>query len=434
MRKYKKITISIVILIILLISIILIISRIIRSSELFSAPESVYSEIELDKNLERVRSRYNYYIVKSCVNRFFLYSSNIHNTEDQSIKQENINGIINLLDEEYISYNNITKENITEYLPKMDQITVNIDDMYETQKTNNMYIYVVYGQIRGANSEDFSMIVKIDMKSRTFKILLKDYVSEKYPNIKESEYININCPQQIEANDNNKFVYKAVENETYANDFFNTFKYNLLYNSKVAYENLDDEYRTKRFPTFEEFEKYIKDNRKKILEMSLDSYVYEQNQETGQVKYTCQDTNGNYYIIKQIATLKGKIILDTYTLDLPEFITKYNESDNRIKVALNIEKIKEAINVKDYQYVYNKLDETFKNNNFKDKAELQNYLTTNLYEENTFEYKDVQKVDNVYIATVIVTNKKKLNAQSKEMQVIMKLTETTDYRLSFSFE
>lgn len=47
------------------------------------------------------------------------------------------------------------------------------------------------------------------------------------------------------------------------------------------------------------------------------------------------------------------VILDTYTIDLPEFTEKYTKASDEEKVLLNIQKGFTAINDKDYRYVYN---------------------------------------------------------------------------------
>mgnify|MGYP000081844256 CR=1 FL=1 len=48
-----------------------------------------------------------------------------------------------------------------------------------------------------------------------------------------------------------------------------------------------------------------------------------------------------------------------------EFIEKYNSANEKTKVGLNIQKVFDAINNEDYEYVYNKLDNTFKQTNLK---------------------------------------------------------------------
>jgi hypothetical protein len=51
-----------------------------------------------------------------------------------------------------------------------------------------------------------------------------------------------------------------------------------------------------------------------------------------------------------------KLILDEYTIDLPEFTEKYKKAAPQEKVGMNIEKIISAINNKDYgKYRFNQV-------------------------------------------------------------------------------
>ena len=47
-----------------------------------------------------------------------------------------------------------------------------------------------------------------------------------------------------------------------------------------------------------------------------------------------------------------EVVLDTYTIDLPEFLEKYNKNSDEIKCGMNIQKLFDAINDEDYSYVY----------------------------------------------------------------------------------
>jgi len=425
MKKETKILISVAVLILVLIVIIVNLLKLKEDISNNIPDEAPYVEIELDTHLEVVSARNNFYIVKNCINKFYTYCTYKDNEEV----------ILSMLDEEYISYNGITKSNITTYLPTMKKIKVNIDDMYVSRKTENIYIYFVYGDLvntSNAQVEEFSMIVKVDMENRTFKVLLKDYLEEKYPNIQGGEYIQIRYPETIESNDYNIFDYKSISDQTYIGDVFDNFIDNMLYNRESAYESLNEKYRSKRFPTYESFKNFIKDNIRNITVTKLSQYQ-KNTSEDGSVQYICVDSNDNYYIINELSTMNCEFILDTYTVDLPEFITKYEEADETTRVGLNIEKIKEAINFKDFEYVYNKTDNTFKTNKFKNFEEFKNYLKSNLFEQNIFEYKNIEEKGNVYIATIIVKNKKDTKVANKEFQVLMKLTDSTDYSISFNF-
>ena len=89
----------------------------------------------------------------------------------ESIKREqnnNITAIYYMLDEEYIKYAGITKENLLNKLPKINEVNVEINDMYVSEQEENLYVYVVYGNlldIKANKNQDFSAIVKTDMKN-----------------------------------------------------------------------------------------------------------------------------------------------------------------------------------------------------------------------------------------------------------------------------
>ena len=56
--------------------------------------------------------------------------------------------------------------------------------------------------------------------------------------------------------------------------------------------------------------------------------------------------------------MQYKVLLDTYTMILPEFAEQYDNLDNTKKVVMNIEKVIQALNLRDFKYIYNKLDDT----------------------------------------------------------------------------
>ena len=160
-------------------------------------------------------------MVKSCVDKFYAYYESLYNSQGDSIiideeaqksldkqKEENKNAVYSMLDDTYIDYKNITLDNLTSKISKIDPLYVSVTEMYELQKDENMYVYFVYGNIRDqktSNISKFSMIVKIDMRNRAFKVLLQDYVNEKYNNIQIGETVQINI------SDKNKFEHPTIK-------------------------------------------------------------------------------------------------------------------------------------------------------------------------------------------------------------------------------
>ena len=404
---------------------------------------------EINKKIQKVSSKNNYYIVKTCVNKFFTYYTAIYDVENDNYilddeakasieneQKQNAEVLYNLLDEEYIKFSGITKENILTKLQEIDSSIVNITNMYVSEQTTSMAVYIVTGTLREKISgeiSDFQIILQIDSQNRTFTVFLQDYINEKYKQGFEiGNEIDITVPDSIEKNEDNIYDYIIVSEETYITDLFNKYREEVLYDTELAYERLNEEYRNKRFTSLENFQKYAKSNVKKHVIMKLDKY--QKTQKDDYTEYVCIDQNGNYYIFRETSVMEYSLILDTYTLDLPEFIEKYNNSEENEKILLNIQKVFEAINSGDYKYAYNKLDDTFKSNYFKTQEDFEKYIQEKWYTNNSISYQDYQKNGDVYIYNVKITDGDGAKTDVVNQKIVMKLLEGTDFVMSINVE
>ena len=430
MGKLKKLIIILIVILIIAIAIIWGVAHF---------KESPYGNVKtdnvepLENTIQKVDVRNNYFAVKNCINKFYTYYNMIYDENyDETARKEYIEMVYSMLDKEYITYKNITTENFTTIFPAINKVTVEVSDMYVMEKELNLNIYFVYGHLideKTKEVKDFSMIVKIDMINRTFKILMQDYMEKKYNDIKIGDNIDINYEGEIAEEIGNTFSYKIIDNETYLIDVLKSFKNNMLYNTKEAYEKLNEEYRTKRFPTLEDFEKYVKNNLVDVTLMRLKKF--QKNSYEDYIQYVCIDSRGNYYIINEKETLNYNIILDTYTIDVPQFIEQYEDAIDIEKVGLNIGKIEQAVNEGDFKYIYNKLDENFKRNNFNELSKFENYFKTIVFEKNNFEYENIEEKANVYTATITISNAKDYSASTRKLNIVMQLKEGTDFVMSF---
>lgn len=443
MEKYRK-KIKIIC-VILLIMIIIIIIGIILIKKLDTNVVDEYDDTQeelginnVDTTIQNVDIRNNFYAVQTCLNKFYTYYFETTNTSgnyvvDEEQSSSNISYMYSMLDEEYIEFKNITEENMIDNIPKLNNSTIQITKMYVSQRTPDIAVYFVYGYFNDRVNNvqtNFYNILKMDMLNDTFKIILQDLAESKYSNIEIGKNIEIEEFTEIKNENNaNIFEYEIISDEEYAEDLFNQYKQNLIYNRRLAYEQLDNEYREKRFPTYEEFEVYVERNSKRNVLMQIDKYqknVYE-----GYTQYICVDVTGKYYIFNETYVAEYGAILDTHSIDLPQFVEEYEEANNQKKVGLNIEKILDALNDKDYTYVYNKLDETFKANNFEDIGIWEEYVKNNFYDSNEFIYNNISEENEIYITRVLVNNSDNEN-ENKNITFIMKLLENNDFVVSFS--
>ena len=162
--------------------------------------------------------------------------------------------------------------------------------------------------------------------------------------------------------------------------------------------------------------------------MRLNQYSY--NDYNDYIQLICVDQNGHYYIFNEEYPMNYIVILDTYTIDLPEFVEQYNSSAEDKKVQFNIQKFFDAINDGDYSYAYSKLDQTYKNNNFPTQTDFENYMKTNFYAQNKLGYTSYEKNGDLYIYKMVITNGEN-SSQTIEKQFVVKLLDGTNFVMSF---
>lgn len=433
MEKIKKLIFILIIIALIVISLIIYIILKNKGQVIYGIDEEgVGVDYNYTKEIKEVSIRNNYYVVETCLNKFYTYYTETSLDQDEDVEIESIRkqALYEMLGKEYIENKGITEENILEILPEINESVVNITDMYVSEQNQNFSIYFVYGNLREKRMgtlSDFKVMIKVDALNKVFNIYPEDYLKSKYPNIKIGDMIdsqNLN----IEKGEYNIFEYNIISEEKYVGDLFEKYREEILYNRELAYNHLDKEYREKRFLNLEEFKLYAKNNVKNNVTMKLSKYQVSKEDEYTQ--YICIDQNGNYYIFHETAPMKYTLILDTYTIDLPEFISKYNEADNDNKVALNINKVNEALNHQDYRYIYNKLDETYKKNNFDTLEKFETFIKNNVFNKNKFENLSTTINGDVYILSVKVTDLENEN-NSNTLKIFLRLKDSIDFVISF---
>lgn len=428
MANSKKLIIAMLLVVILIIVIIVGLLIYQNRGKVFHGIEESGTDVKVEINdiLKRVDNKTDFYAVKSCIDKYYLYLTN------QNAKTEII---YNMLDKEYIIAKQITKDNMMSNLPKFDENQeVTITDMYVNDKTNEISIYIADGILRGRNTlntSKFKIIVKLDKLNRTFGILPQDYVQEKYGKAELNTSLQIEVPKEIEKNNDNLYDLRNITEESYVQDLFNRYKNELRYSEELAYQELDEEYSKIKFGSFTKFQEYIKNNYKEIVIGKLDKY--QKTFENGYTRYVFIDTKGRNYIFKETAPMKYTVIMDTYTVDIPEFLERYNNGTEQEKVILNLNKFMLALNDGDYKYAYNVLADSFKTNNFKSQQDFENYAKSNFFTNNKFDYTKFGNDTSTYYTydiTISDADGKDMNTKTKKF--IMVLGSGTDFEISFN--
>lgn len=447
MNNKKKMIIYVMIgLIILILIVVILLINILKQGnseddELLESKEGLGNQIPI--SLIRTNNVVTYYTVDDCIKAYL----DMLEVEDSSV-------LLTYLNEKYINDNHIREDNILTILEKYnDYQTYRTVEMYELSNYT-IVSYYVKGRI---DHKNVYFTVHLDVNQQTFDILP---ISEESYNsrIKDKESLDNNEVETIDKKTYNSFVYRDLNDEVISKLYFADYIKAMLTDSEEAYRLLDDEYREKRFDTIDKFNNFIQDNQDRLTysfeteDKSVSDYddfdqYYEnlnQNENFGlkqysveefidYTRYVCVDGCNNYYIFFVTNPGEYKVMVDSYTIDLEEFTEKYNSSSSDVKVGMNTQKITEAINAKDYQYVYNKLDDTFKTN-YPTVDSLKEDIENNLFHINLMEYTDFSQEGDVYIYQLTVKDAENIDTTEKKLTMIMDLQEGTDFRMSFSIE
>lgn len=336
--------------------------------------------------------------------------------------------IYNLLSQNYITQNQVTMQNVYEKVETLENQVLFVPIEIAMVQDSEVKSFAISGLLESPQNYQVvgkkTMIVNIDMKNNTYSI---EPIKGEDVNIKEIKASQ--TERDITTNEHNKYTSITANYETTVKDYANLYKRLALGSPERMYELLDKEYKAAKFGSLESFKKYIQANKNETIGINPQQYqVTQQGKET---QYVMIDQNGAYYIIREKGVLDYTILLDTYTIDLPEFTQKYENSTDEQKVLLNIQKFFEAINHQDYTYAYSKLDETFKNNNFKTIAEFEAYMKKNFFGKNKLAAGKVEKQGNIYLYDINMSDATGKDTTIKKKNFVMQLKEGTDFVMSF---
>ena len=423
--------------------IILIIANIAKKDNISKEEmNKIYSEVK--ENNEDVKDEKP--IRTNRINTYVTVEETIKNYIENT-KNQNVELVMSVLNKEYISKNNINSNNLSSSTQQYKNITSykNIE-MYE-QNSEKFTAYYIKGQINDQGNVYFE--IGVDVNNHTYDIMP----------ITENEYTTKISQSEgertIKRNEYNSIEFKDYDNADIAKMYFDDYLKQMISNPEKAYNLLDKQYRETKFGNG--FVQYINANREK-LELTykmetLDNNDFEkysdyldfklQHSNLGikkysietyenYVQYTCQDAEGNYYIFSAQYPMDYSVVLDVYTTDTPYFKNMYSRSTDQNKAKLNLEKIQEALNNKDYKYIYSKLNATFKSNNFATESQFESYMKDNFFDKNQITYNIVEKQGDAWLF-----NAKLNNANGKEQKginLVVKLNEGTEFEMSFSIK
>ena len=388
-----------------------------------------------EEKMSKVEAREKFYIVKQSVysyvdiinTRNSIYYGYNDDGEMTKLYDEN-ERIYNLLSTSYIQANNITTDNINNFITKIDSKALFVPLEVKYRGSDNLYKYAISGYITDLQYnvlQNIYLIVNLDLNNSTFSI-------EPIAEVDSIQNVDLGTEelQPIEQNADNAVDYITANEQYVSNDYLDTFKKMMLSNPEAAFNRLDAEYREKRFTDLAGFTEYITENRDTILTITLQQY--QTNNFDDYTQYVGIDQYGNYYVFNERDVMDYSVLLDTYTVDLPQFTETYSSSSDADKGLLNINKVTEAMKMGDYNFIYSKLDETFKQNNFSTIEAFETYMDELLYDQNNIEVTNYQNSGDLHIYTVTISNGEDASSPAITKNFIVKLTDGTNFVMSFN--
>lgn len=389
-----------------------------------------YSESEINKKLEAIDIYSRYNLVDSISNKY------IQNT---GLQQADI--LLQMLATDYKEKYKINKENVLKI--KTDIPMLKGKEEYKTILTSaigaevekNIYVYIVKGVGRITGTEkrfEYNILIEIDEEEATYAIYPYQYIKDKeYDKLKIGSTINYDV-NKITRNDNNEFMYDTESDKKIANSYFSNYSELLEYYPEEAYNRLDSEYKNARYKSLEAFKEYVSKISYTIYTMNINKYkVHKTDNYTD---YLCTDQYNNYYIFREKdGIMNYTVFLDSYTVDLDVFKENYEKASDEEKVSLNIGKFKQMLNTKDYNTIYNKLNETFRKNNFSTVSKLEEYLKKNTYEINSIKVENKTQQNDYYVCECTLVDQTNTE-QTKKMTIMIKLLDNNNFSMSFSIK
>lgn len=413
-NKIKKIiAILLVVFIILIVGICLIKNqkKVKKIAEVPTPAENVEEKVQEEKQKMLVQDINEYNRIKKHLKTYLVYKK----AQNEKAIQEITDNKNTWADNTPAEYSDIILQEI--YRKTNDNIDINFIKF-------KFYKYAT----------DFYGVIIVDNINKAFTILestKQEYEDAKLGRVND-KYLNFTTISKKTYNAI-KNVPKRITEQEKVKLYFDDYITKALYYSEEAYENINEEYKNKKFNTVEKYKIYLNKNKQTMVsseQKGIKSYAVKKY--TDYEQYICMDYYNNYYIFNVQGAMSYNTILDTYTLDLPQFIESYNKASDKEKAILNIKKVFQAINSKDYNYVYNKLDNDFKNNNFKQESKFEKFVSGSFFSKNEVSIKEYELIQETHVFTIIIKNSEDTSASTKSKKLIMQLKEGTEFVISFN--
>lgn len=338
---------------------------------------------------------------------------------------------LNLIDVDVKNELELTEENYNNY-NEFESPIFRIDEIYEQVLNESKTAFLVKlkcGEEK-SNVKNIAVWVEQDENSSVFSIYPYEYLKRKnYLDFKEGDVLPISDEKQIKENSSNKSEEEfSVSAEKFMKGLFERFKFDLLLDNEHLYSVLDEEYKNLKYPKIDDLIQYINDNKEDLYLDSLSTYKVIQYDEYVEYRAICNSKRTYVFNVKNM--MDYTISLDNYKII--QNSSTYNAVMPQAKAKYCIDRVIGALNYKDYDFVYSKLNPVQKNNYYKNEDEFKEFLSKNFYEENNYEFEGdyVEISDNVYQFQIKVTDATGEDFSYTRFKMAVTLMDNDDFVIS----
>lgn len=370
------------------------------------------SELKLVKKTDAQ----SYFISTQCIKKYY----------------ESIDVAYSLIDVDAKNLLGINQGNITNIYVDIENPSICIDEIYEEMVRPTQILYLVkYRMQNSRNGTNSSLLlIRMDLQNVNFSIYPYQYLRQKnFLNLNENDIIEVGNIEPIEDNNYNRYRIGqiSVEDPAIMSELLKRLQFDIKFDLNHLYNSLDENYKKLRFENnTEQFVQYVNEYRDIILNDEITSYqTYNANEYT---QYYGLAKSKNHYIFNTNNLMDYTILLDNYTVDLPQTKEAYEKGSAKAKSEYCLKKIINAINNKDYNLIYDKLSLTQKNQ-YSSYEEFANYLKRAFYEKNDYQIEDymILNKENAYQFLIKITDSTKKEYSFRRYDIRIVLKDDMDY-------
>ena len=259
--------------------------------------DMIASIVEKENKLQVIDNLSDYYFVKKVLNKYFMNYKYIY-TEDNSdgIYTDSLYG---LLGKEYIEENQLNKEDIRSIVSDVRNLEFFMTEGYYLTNSSGKTIYFINGffiNLETNTLNDFLFMIKYDEFNNTVALYPDEYVKNmELGELKAGSEVNISFDYSIENNNFNSVIKTEFTTDDYAEDIFESTRKIILYSTDRAYNMLEEDFKKENFPTYEDFEKFVNENRRNIYIMTYQDYDLKYI-DGNTTQYIVYDSKDNFYL------------------------------------------------------------------------------------------------------------------------------------------